>query len=192
MGGITAIFMSAIFPEIVQKLICVDTVNQTSLSAAKMPSNMRNVLSQFHGISEKMAKGLPNRRVTYKEAREKLILNYNNSLDEKAADILLIRGLRKVGDDLYEQTRDLRSIIVPFISEEELEAAIQSVDCPFLYIKAKDSVIHKIDDFAQFYKRVYARHSAPGFCHIEVDGDHHVHLTHPERIAPHINSFLAS
>ena len=190
MGGIMALYFSSVFPELVKKVICLDTFNQTSLSAKNLHANVKHVLTQFHNLQSRAKRGGTVSAMSYQQARNKLLQNYGNSLDEKSADILLIRGLKKVGEDRYEQTRDLRSIITPFMTEEELAVAAHSVRCPTLMIKARHSVLNELEEFASFYDKVYNNLTKKNFRIVEVDGYHHVHLTHPERVSSQISNFV--
>lgn len=192
MGAITAFFFTAMYPELVDKLISLDAVKQLSSSAEYLPARMRGILNNFQEIVERLEQG-PLSNVSYEEARDRLVKNYGGSIDEKDADVLLIRGLRKVGEDEYEFTRDLRSIIRPYLfndfTTEQLKAVARGIVCPFLLIKAKNtSMFEPKELFREFYD-IY-RDASEDFRYVEVEGKHHVHLSHPELVAPIIINFI--
>ncbi|XP_046634529.1 serine hydrolase-like protein [Daphnia pulicaria] len=117
MGAITAIFFVSMYSELVDKLISLDAVKQLSSSAEYLPARMKGVLTNFQEIVERLQQG-PLSSVSYEDARERVVKNYGGSIDEKDADVLLKRGLRKLSDeDEYEFTRDLRStwLVVSYV-----------------------------------------------------------------------------
>lgn len=137
--------------------------------------------------------------ITYNLARAKLLKNYKGSVDEKHADILLLRSLKKKSDnDEYEYTRDMRTIILPSIfhdfTTDHLKSIARGISCPFLLITAKNSITSVSSEprelHAEFVE-IY-RNASSDFRYVEVEGKHHVHLTHPHIIAPYICDFLSS
>ncbi len=192
MGAITALFFTAMYPELVDKLISLDAVKQLSSSAEYLPARMRGILNNFQEIVERLDQG-PLSTVSYEEARDRLVKNYGGSIDEKDAEVLLVRGLRKVGEDEYEFTRDLRSIVRPYLfndfTTEQLKAVARGIICPFLLIKAKNTSIFEPKELYREFYDIY-RDASEDFRYVEVDGKHHVHLSHPELVAPIIINFL--
>lgn len=192
MGAITALFFTSMYPELVDKLISLDVVKQLSSSAEYLPARMKSVLDNFRDIVERLNRG-PLSTVSYEEARDRLVKNYGGSIDEKDADVLLIRGLRKVGEDEYEFTRDLRSTIRPYLfsdfTTEQLKAVARGIVCPFLLIKAKNASIYEPKELYREFYDIY-RDASEDFRYVEVEGKHHVHLSHPELVAPIVSNFL--
>lgn len=193
MGGIVAVFFTAMFPEMVEKLICLDVIKQTSYGPETIIEATCDFVTRFLSISERMAQGPLTATVTFHEARDKLINSYRGSLDAKAAEILLIRGLRKKGEgDSWEFTRDLRTILPPITTDEQLAVACRAIRCPFLFIKANLSLLHTREDYVQFFQDIYLKLNDvnQGFQLVEVNANHHFHLTNPELVAPHISEFI--
>ncbi|XP_032782054.1 probable serine hydrolase [Daphnia magna] len=194
MGAITAIFFVSMFPELVDKFISLDAVKQLSSSAEYLPARMKSILNHFQEVCQRLEQG-PLSTVSYEEARDKLVKNYGGSIDEKDADILLIRGLRKIKEDSdeYEFTRDLRSTIRPYIfndfTTEQLKAVARGIVCPFLLIKAKNTSMFEPKELYREFYDLY-RDASEDFRYVEVDGKHHVHLSQPELVAPIITNFL--
>lgn len=180
------------YPDLVEKLISLDAVKQLSSSAEYLPARMRSILNNFQEINERLNQG-PLSTVSYEEARDRLVKNYGGSIDEKDADILLIRGLRKVGEDEYEFTRDLRSIIRPYLfndfTTEQLKAVARGIVCPFLLIKAKNTSMFEPKELYREFYDIY-RDASEDFRYVEVEGKHHVHLSNPEQVAPIIINFI--
>jgi pimeloyl-ACP methyl ester carboxylesterase len=193
MGAITAIFFVSMYSELVDKLISLDAVKQLSSSAEYLPARMKGVLTNFQEIVERLQQG-PLSSVSYEDARERVVKNYGGSIDEKDADVLLKRGLRKLSDeDEYEFTRDLRSTVRPYLfndfTTEQLKAVARGMVCPFLLIKAKNTSTFEPKELYREFYDIY-RDASEDFRYVEVEGRHHVHLSHPELVAPIISNFL--
>jgi pimeloyl-ACP methyl ester carboxylesterase len=193
MGAITALFFVSMYSELVDKFISLDAVKQLSSSAEYLPVRMKGVLNHFQAIVERLEQGsLPS--MSYKDAREKLVKIYVGSIDEKDAEILLRRGLRKLSDENeYEFTRDLRSTVRPYLfndfTTEQLKAVARGIVCPFLLIKAKNTSVFEPKELYREFYDLY-RDASEDFRYVEVEGRHHVHLSHPELVAPIISNFL--
>ena len=192
MGAITALFFTSMYPDLVEKLISLDAVKQLSSSAEYLPVRMRSVLNNFQEIVERLEQG-PLSTTNLEEARERLVKNYGGSIDEKDANVLLVRGLRQIGQDEYEFTRDLRTIIRPYLfndfTTEQLKAVARAIVCPFLLIKAKNTSVFEPKELYREFYDIY-RDASERFRYVEVEGKHHVHLSHPEVVAPIIIDFL--
>lgn len=185
-----AINYTSLFPEKVSKLISLDISKPFSVSVEKLPARMQGILAQMEAISQQNENGP--QAMTYEEARTTLIDNYKGSIDKKSAEILLIRGLTKRSDNTYEFKADLRTLVHTLtLTEDQVKVLIKNISCPFLIIRAKDGLKNFSEDMLKEYLNFYSQFSID-FRFVEVDGAHHVHLTHPERVAPHICDFISS
>nr|CAH0109488.1 unnamed protein product [Daphnia galeata] len=176
MGAITALFFVSMYSELVDKFISLDAVKQLSSSVEYLPVRIITI-------------------DVLQDAREKLVKIYVGSIDEKDAEILLRRGLRKLSDENeYEFTRDLRSTVRPYLfndfTNEQLKEVARGIVCPFLLIEAKNSSL--VFEPKELYREFYDlyRDASEDFRYVEVEGRHHVHLSHPELVAPIISNFL--
>jgi hypothetical protein len=61
--------------------------------------------------------------------------------------------------------------------------------CPFLLIKAKNTSTFEPKELYREFYDIY-RDASEDFRYVEVEGRHHVHLSHPELVAPIISNFL--
>lgn len=192
MGAITALFFTSMYPELVAKLISIDAVKQLSSSAEYLPARMKSIMNNFQDVVKRLDEG-PLSTVSYEEARDRMVKNYGGSVDENDADVLLVRNLRKVGEDEYEFTRDLRSTVRPYLfndfTTEQLKAVARGIVCPFLLIKAKQTSVFEPKELYREFYDIY-RDASEDFRYVEVDGKHHVHLSRPELVAPIIENFL--
>ncbi len=149
---------------------------------------MKGIMEQMIQFSEEAENGPTT--VTYEQARESLVDNYKGSIDEKAADVLLIRGLKKTGEDAYEFSSDMRILLRTLtLCEEQIKVLVRKITCPFLIIRAKSGLRNFTDELLREYLDIY-RSNSQDFRFVEIEGTHHVHLTHPERVALHIRQFI--
>ena len=133
--------------------------------------------------------------MTYDEARDRLVKSYGGSIDERDAEVLMIRGARKREgkDNEYEYTRDLRTIVRPYLfidlTTEQHKAMAREISVPFLLIKANNTYSFDPQELYREFYDIY-REASEDFRFVAVDGKHHVHLSEPDLVAPHINNFL--
>lgn len=190
MGGYVALNFAAIYPELVERLIVLDAANQTTV-AELLPPRVRKVLDDFHELSVKQVTGM-----SYEQAADRIPKSLAWSIvDGKGAEFLVPRGIKKIGEDhdVWALSRDLRSLIRPYVfndqTVEQFKAVIREITCPLLLIKAKDD-----DGFGKEHQDEYNdifKNTSVDFRLVPLDGRHHVHLTHPESVAPHIINFLS-
>ena len=185
------------YPELVLKVVSLDRFGRRMRPPNEtIPVKMRNALTNFMALSEKKEHGPATSPLTYEQARNKVLNNYQNSQWEpKHADILLVRGLKRRSDqDEWEFTRDLRSIYTPLyfsnFTTEQLKAIARGITCPYLIVTGKKSAtpFEPREVLGEIYDIHRAR--SEDFRLVEVDGPHHVHLTKPDLVAPHIYNFL--
>ena len=69
-------------------------------------------------------------------------------------------------------------------TEEQVLAYLAAIDCPVLAVRARSGWPFPEDHMASRLGAIEQLEK------IEVDGGHHVHLTHPERVAPAVREFL--
>ena len=71
----------------------------------------------------------------------------------------------------------------------QVEAYAHAIKSPLLIVKASNSPYYMSEEVAERLLRIYAD-SVPNFEFRVVEGGHHVHLNEPEKVAPHVLSFL--
>lgn len=78
---------------------------------------------------------------------------------------------------------------------ETLEESARNIKCHVLSILGTEGFVNLLADEAggKAYSQLeeLVRKSAASYNRVDVKGTHHVHLNNPERVAPHINTFLA-
>ena len=192
MGFSIATAFTAIFPERVERLVGIDMISRPLL-AKELPVVMAKIVTGFH-----RAMNRSHNAMTYQAAKEKMLQQYNNSIDGDEADVLLARGLKKIDgkEDQFEFTWDPRTAVSGFtftMTEEQIREMIRKIRCPVLVIKASNGIIKAMLS-KEIEKRICDMYSQSSvdFRLVEVEGRHHLHIGHPERVAPHIIDFFNS
>ena len=189
-----AMFWSAVRPTMVDRLINLDIIKAPRFVeeefANRIEQSFTGLLQASHKITHPILKGM-----TYHEARYKILNAYKGrGLTEKTADILLIRGLKRIkeGQDLFEFTWDPRAAVRQHIlTDGQMGSIIRAIRCQLLLIRADEGLRwpHENIEVDRYYiDNFYARNE--NFRIVQVPGQHHVHLSHPELVAPHILQFL--
>ena len=109
-------------------------------------------------------------------------------------DCLASRGIQKIDNSKYIFTRDLKQRILSLYgySTDVIMEFAERVKCPHLIIKAtRYPERWKIEeDPVDIIRKVYEK-SNPSHFYVEVvEGNHALHLTHPENVWLSINPFL--
>lgn len=189
LGGAMAMLYAGTFPEKVDKLVCLDVVRSIPTITEKIHLRMRKAVGKLLRYEDAIIAG-PERPISYEKAVERSITGTFGSLDEKACDILFKRGLKKI-EGGYVFRRDLRMLAAPlsFISKEDQLHLARLVTADALIIKCSEGPY--FEDPEAYLEHVEAMKTrARSVRYVEVEGKHHVHLTHPERVAPIITEFF--
>ena len=189
MGALVGILFTSLFPNKVEKLVSLDIVSHVPFSADQFLPRIARNLNDLQQILLRM-EDEPSTH-TYQEARDRLIKGYKSSITETDADILLIRGLVKKDDNKYFFSRDLRTNISTFLplTAVQIQEMARNICCPFLLIIAKgNTYYHNVKPDSELLD-IY-RNASADFRYVEVYGKHHVHLSQPDVVLPHIVDFL--
>ncbi|XP_078486776.1 serine hydrolase-like protein [Ciona intestinalis] len=182
-GGCILICFAAVFPEMVEQLILIES-RMFWYPLSQAVKLLRSGIEEVSQIEEKSS----DRLYTYPEIKSRLQAS-NKAIDNEAADILLERGLSKEKDGKYKVRRDKRVAKLPhFISEEMALTCIKKLKAPTYHLLAVDG-----------YKKVYKllendKHlglsDKPNHVYIEVKGNHFAHLSEPQGVADIVTKVL--
>ena len=190
MGFTVAANFTAIFPERVERLVSIDMIYRP-VPAKDWTLSMKKLLIGFDRVTSKRHDAM-----TYQAAKEKMLQQYDNSIDGDDADVLLVRGLKKTEGDLYEFSWDPRTLVNGLTfpkTRDQIRAMVEKIRCPVLIIKPTEGMIEeRLSKDVQKELFQDFRQSSVDFRLVEVEGRHHVHIGHPERVAPHIIHFFNS
>lgn len=177
MGGMIATALAASFPELVSRLILIDSLGLISESAEKAAEQLRI------GINSRQRYRKP-RKLNYKDlsqATEARQAQSDFSLHQ--ARLLSQRGcITHAKGVSWRADMRLRHISLYRYTPEQANAIISAVQCPVLAIVATDSKYYS--DFQQrtsCYKTLTL---------VTQQGGHHCHMTLPEQVAASIREFV--
>ncbi|XP_030635815.1 serine hydrolase-like protein [Chanos chanos] len=185
MGGNVAGRISALYPEMVEALVLLDSYGFYPTDMKEMNGCMRKGIDEMIQYEKEEKK---ERVYTYEKAKQRL-MGANPYLSEQSAQILMERGVVEAeGGVMF--TRDFR-INLTNIARTSLEETLylqSKIQAPVLLVLA-DNGLDKIfavpDGYADALRKGYQRGTV-----VTVQGDHHVHLNNPEVVAPIITDFL--
>lgn len=191
MGGNVAGMFSALYPEMVDALVLLDSFGFLPTVVKEIPRMMRQGMDETIQYEKKMEAEKP-RVYTYEKALERLI-SVNRSVSEKSAKILLQRGSVEVEGGIVF-TRDFRINLknVARITVEqtlELQSRIQASILVVLADNGFEKIFVEPDPKA-FLSQILQAYRDKNSSVVTVSGDHHVHLNNPEVVAPIVSDFL--
>ncbi|XP_069553445.1 serine hydrolase-like protein [Brachyistius frenatus] len=190
MGGNIAGMFSALYPEMVDAVVLLDSYGFLPTDPKQMTTVIRQGLDDLLQYEKKMEK--KGRVYTYEKALERLLAS-NPAISEQSAKILLERGLVQVeGGVMF--SRDVRINLknVARISLEQSLGFQSKIQCSLLVVLA-DAGFQKV--FAEPDQRKFTSALLQGYRDknqtvVSIPGDHHVHLNNPDVVAPLVSDFL--
>lgn len=189
MGAAMAMLYAGVFPEKVDTLVCLDLARAEATRPNTVGYRLRKTVGKLLKYEAAIVAG-PEKPFSYDVAVEKSITGSFGSLDKKACNVLFKRGLKK-NDNGYVLRRDRRLMAAPLTltpKEDQLEMA-KEVTANVLVIKfASGPQFESPENFMEHVETLKTK--AKNVRYVEVEGAHHVHLTHPERIATIVSDFF--
>lgn len=181
MGAAIGVQTAAVAPEAVQRLILLDGFGPLSDPAEQAPARLAKALDAER--RQDTAEDPPCRTL---EAALKARLRSGSDLTREGARLLVERGTEPCADGVrFRHDPRLKLPSRTRLTEEQVLAFLRGVSCPVLAIRPRggwpvpeDIISRRLGAFADLER-------------LEVEGGHHVHLTHPERVAEAIAGFLA-
>ena len=197
LGGALCQLFAGTFPELVVSVAVIDIMRPFFRPVEAYPTRLRKSLESFLDWEYLLTdKEVITPVYGWDEARDRLI-KAASSLTPESADVLLSRGLRPAvkpdGTEGYVYRRDPRLKISSFLNltTSHLEAFISRIQCPLMVIKGAQGPKYEGADVHE-EARGYFEKTLKDFRYVEVEGNHHVHLNNPERVAVPLNEFLQS
>lgn len=191
-GGILAFLFTSIYPELVNALITIDVIKPFSpklSSISKLGERVSIITTKSTRFSSENPKYL------LEEIEDRWIKASKGSLTKDSVKILSRRGVQvdhESGKCFLTRDPKLKlSSLELFDENQSLEMAC-NLQCHYLVVKFNDS---KLIDLALERSPNFINNltkSTKSFKIVNVDGKHHTHLTHAERVAPVITEFIQS
>ena len=181
MGAAAATLAAGTFPERIERMVLIDGLGPWSTAPDKTPEQLAEGLVERKALLDKNS-----RTFTSREAATKVIAELYG-LSRKNAAPLIERGLvgREDGGFSFSYDLMLRGASLMRLTEAQVMAFLERIACPTLLLRPTNGWPA---DAEQMQRRTGAIEPLRT---VEVEGNHHVHLEHPERLASTIQDFLA-
>ncbi|XP_046899668.1 serine hydrolase-like protein [Hypomesus transpacificus] len=193
MGGNIAGMFSALYPEMVESVVLLDSYGFLPTDPEEIARVMRQGFDEMLQFDKKREE-MKERLYTHEKAVQRLMAA-NPNLSEQSACILLERGLAEVEGGVVF-TRDFR-INLKNIARVSLEQCLELQSL----IQAKVLVVLADGGFEKMFSEPDQKKLTSALIQgykdhkgivMTVPGDHHVHLNSPERVATFVADFLQS
>ena len=180
-AGISALFAGAC-PDRVERLVLLEGLGPYSTAASAMLENTRRALTARQLTLERVPRNMAN--VDAAIARKLAALPY---LGETARN-LVERGVRPTDEGGVSFSHDprLTGRSLLRLTEEQVLVHLRAITAPTLIVRAREGLPYPTGAGDIDARLAAVDHAET----IAVDGHHHVHLTHPQRVAPFVAGFL--
>ncbi|XP_053737146.1 serine hydrolase-like protein [Synchiropus splendidus] len=188
MGGNVAGTFSALYPEMVENLVLLESFGFLPSEAAQVPARLRQVLDGMLQLESTEKKP---KVYSYEGAAERLSVA-NPSLTPESVRVLLRRGLVDV-DRGFQFSRDFAlSLGNVRISVEHMLQLQMKIRAAVLIVTADEGFKKQYPDSErdQVAARLLQVYRAQQATLVSVPGDHHCHLNRPEGVAAVLSPFL--
>lgn len=189
MGGNIGGMYSALYPEMVDALVLLDSYGFLPTDVKEFPEVMRQ------GIEEMLKFEQREERVyTYDQAFQRLKVG-NSTLSDLSAQILLKRGLREVeGGVVFARDFLINMKNIVRISLEQSVALQSRIKARVLVLLAEDGFrkMFSEPDQQKIVSTLLQGYMEQKAVVVSVAGDHHVHLNNAATAAPLVSDFLLS
>jgi pimeloyl-ACP methyl ester carboxylesterase len=181
MGAGISSLTPAAFPDRVRRVVLLEGAGPLSAPAKAAPSQLRAALEDEAKAAAVSVKIFPDLDAAV-SARLR-----NSDLNLEATRQLVRRGTEEVeGGVRFTHDPRLKSRSRVRFTENQVLAFLAEIQCPVLAVRARQGWPFPEDVVAARLAVIRQLQTA------EVEGGHHVHLTHPERVAPVIRDFFSA
>lgn len=189
MGAQLAFYHTSTFPNETDFVIAIDALKFFEVPTSQFNQLFKRAMDGFFKLE---ASEDSNPSYTSSEIIERWKQNSVSNIDESVMKTLMIRGTTETSDGKFILTRDPRLKFFPFttlFSQEHMKQCAELINCPYLYIKGKDSPYFEKEQ--NLYEVLNIMQNNNKDVHFtKIPGEHHLHLTNAEQVAHHINIFL--
>lgn len=191
LGGIASYLYSMVYPQNIDFAICIDAAKP--MIRKNQNVHMADTIEKFLKYESFSRSDDEPPSYTLEEIRKRVSKPNNNSVMLEYTHYLMERNIApsKHHPGKYYFTRDprLKTGGLLNFSQDELTEYAQYMVCPIFIAKAKGGSYYEAKE--NFYEvlDVLKRSSVDCDFHY-VEGSHHVHLNHPEVVAPLIRQFI--
>ena len=180
MGAGISTLVAGTFPDRVRRLVLLEGAGPLAADPDRAPGQLASAVADEARASAASPRVFPDLDAAVK-ARLR-----DSDLDTEAARLLVERGSEEVeGGVRFTHDPRLRTRSRTRLTENQALAFLAAIECPVLAVRALQGWPFPEDVVMARLKKIQHLETA------EIEGGHHVHLTHPERVAPIINKFLS-
>lgn len=179
MGAGISTLVPAAAPDRIVRVVLLEGMGPLSEPAELAPRSLAEALAQEARLAGQGPRVFPSVEDAV-DARRR-----DSDLDRASARLLVERGTETVpGGVRFTHDPRLRTRSRVRFTEEQVQAFLRAISVPVLAVRASDGWPFPADVVAARYEVVADLRV------VEVEGGHHVHLTHPERVAEVVREFL--
>ncbi|XP_054161628.1 serine hydrolase-like protein [Oppia nitens] len=201
MGANASLSFAVMFPDLVDRVITLDTVKPAVFPINECANRLATDINEFMALEErnnrKQAMGTREPVFNYDMAITVLKSAHSpiGNITSEGAACLLKRATKiitqKDSKPGYVFTRDyrLQKVLNRKIDCQSLLGLFSGLKCELMIINGKNGLFTDRDLQKRFLE-LY-QNNCKKFVYVEVDGDHYVHLTSPQKVVPHIKQFLS-
>lgn len=181
MGGMIGSVLAAVMPEMVRKLVLIDSIGLVTGEASNTTQQVRTAINHRWQSQHKQ-------KSVYTDLHSAAVARQNQSdFDINCALVLAKRGTEAcTGGLTWSADMRLRESSAYRLMQSQAKELLQDIQCPVLAVLAKDGL-----DMMQKARQEY-QHCYPKLELIELQGGHHCHMMQPKTTADAIRHFLLS
>ncbi len=181
MGGMIGSVLAAAMPQMVRKLVLIDSMGLVTGEASKMTEQLRTAINHRWQSPEKQ-------KPVYSDLHRAALARQSQSdFDLASALILAKRGTKPcVGGLTWSADMRLRESSAYRLLPSQALQLLKDIRCPVLAVLASDG-LEMMQQARQQYQDYYQQLEL-----FELKGGHHCHMTQPELTANAIHQFLLS
>lgn len=187
-GGQLGSWFAGVYPERVRCLIVLDTMGPRSVALGDTLATVRTRIDSAQLLYRRQSDRQPP-AYTFDEAVAKMMTGRPSKLTDESARILACRGLTKVNGDRYTFACDqrLKMDFCPLMTFDQQRQVLSNIACPVVFVLADENC----GRYSTYLKDAYEFYNQrPNVTVVVVNGDHDVHLNHPDRVFKHVSDFL--
>jgi pimeloyl-ACP methyl ester carboxylesterase len=180
MGAGISTLVAGTFPERIHKLVLLEGAGPLAAEASRAPEQLASAIEDEARVAATSPRIFPDLEAAI-EARLR-----DSDLDTESATLLVKRGSEALdGGVRFTHDPRLKTRSRTRLTESQVLAFLSAITCPVLAVRALQGWPFPEEVVRARLERIQYLETA------EIEGGHHVHLTHPERVAPAINRFLS-
>uniref|UniRef100_A0A182XUH7 AB hydrolase-1 domain-containing protein n=1 Tax=Anopheles quadriannulatus TaxID=34691 RepID=A0A182XUH7_ANOQN len=193
-GAVMSYVFAGVFPDRVDLLVSFDLLKPFILDPDMVLFLLADSLPKTLDLGAAEAgRSAEEKQFQYDQYVEHMHAGFHESISREACHFLLYRALEPSGQQAghYRRQTDRRirhNHGLVWSHDVNLEMA-RRIKVPFLYLKTTETPLFEDARYHQETIDALVAHNRQ-FEQALVEGKHHVHLSHPERVAPRVTEFL--